>query len=384
MRIVIKILASLGTVFGVLAGYLISDGQKTLAFKCLTFAIIFLGLDAILVIASYVHKTPYEPQRLFKRPLRKNLPPQNTSHVRPPPLKPTADIAAHTPNPTPPLPDPRPLSSKPDEYKPDELAGKILLHIYRAQWPDPVEDLPKELNVEPLEIEVRLDKLMEHHYVENHQLAPIRGSSPYRLSAKGREYIVANGLLAKSEPPQPADFKPDELCVKILKLIHRTPSLTSLMEFVAALKEDIVLIAPRLDKLLTYKYVTRVNEHPMSSLERSPYILTPKGVKYLDETPVRNIPFPTREAPRVLRYVNAYHPDDVDNAILLYMYEVDTPRLLQQIVEKFRLNTHEARYKMNRLKEGGYVSHVFNASRNLEGYLLTDEGVEYILWIKPT
>jgi hypothetical protein len=172
-------------------------------------------------------------------------------------------------------------------------------------------------------------------------------------------------------------YKPDATAIRILTQLEDGPAYEG--ELGNVLKIESVELGRALKLLEQHDYIRYLR-----SQDRPSYIeLNQKGRDYLNKPDYNGIPFQTREAPRVLRYVNAYHPDDVDTAILLYMYEEDTPRLLRQIVEKFGLNSHEARYRMNRLREGGYVSEVFDPRRRWEQYRLTVEGVEYILWLKP-
>lgn len=78
------------------------------------------------------------------------------------------------------------------EYKLDKIAIEILKHIYEAEWPDPIEDLPNELSVSRLEIETRLDKLIEHYYVEVNEYNIFHGNSPYSLTPIGRECLANN------------------------------------------------------------------------------------------------------------------------------------------------------------------------------------------------
>lgn len=155
------------------------------------------------------------------------------------------------------------------------------------------------------------------------------------------------------------------------------------MEFVAALKEDILLIAPRLDKLLTYKYVTRVNEHPMSPLERSPFILTPKGLKYLEETPHYKAPNPTREShqPAASRPSEpTYKPDELAVKVLRYIYHDEGINPVEDLSQQLSVAPLEIEVRLDKLIEHGYVDH--NELALLRGnnpYSLTDEGKEYLL-----
>lgn len=92
---------------------------------------------------------------------------------------------------------------EPDAYEPDEIALAVLQHIHRADYPDPVKDLPEELGLDPLEVEHRLDKLIEHHYVDDDYLNPVRGYSRYSLSPLGREYLVKRKSIAAQQKPTP-------------------------------------------------------------------------------------------------------------------------------------------------------------------------------------
>ncbi len=93
----------------------------------------------------------------------------------------------------PPKPDPPKLQKAVDEpadFKPDELAVKVLLYIYRDEGINPVEDLSNQLNVDPLEIEVRLDKLIERGFVDHNEYALLRGNNEYSLSNEGKEFLL--------------------------------------------------------------------------------------------------------------------------------------------------------------------------------------------------
>jgi hypothetical protein len=184
-----------------------------------------------------------------------------------------------------------PAKSQGSDYKPDELATKVLRYIYRDEGINPVEDLPEQLKVDPLEIEVRLDKLIKHGYVDYKELVLLRGNNPYSLTPEGKEFLS----------------KPDY-----------------------------------------------------------------KGIP----------PFPSRESPRVLRYANAHRPDDVDSAILLFLYAEDVARDLREITEVTGLNPQEVRFRMNRLIESRYVYQLHQTLGRSGKYRLTDEGVEYVLWLK--
>jgi hypothetical protein len=122
-----------------------------------------------------------------------------------------SSAAAHSPQ--------KPKETEPpksrDEYKPDKIAVEILKHIYRSEWPDPIEDLPKELGVDRLEIETRLDELIEHSYVEVNEFAPLRGNSPYTLTPKGRQYLLTTPARTIPFP----DSEPSESEKRILILL---------------------------------------------------------------------------------------------------------------------------------------------------------------------
>jgi hypothetical protein len=75
------------------------------------------------------------------------------------------------------------------DYKPDELAKRVLRYIYLGEGINPVEDLSEQLKLDPLEIEVRLDKLM-HGYVDYNEFALLHGNNPYSLSPEGKEYLL--------------------------------------------------------------------------------------------------------------------------------------------------------------------------------------------------
>lgn len=88
---------------------------------------------------------------------------------------------------------------------PDALAIAVMVHIARAEYPDPARVLSKELNLDPIVIEHCLDKLLAHHYVDEDWLAPLRSQSRYRLSATGREFIVTHHINIHTHQLTPVD-----------------------------------------------------------------------------------------------------------------------------------------------------------------------------------
>lgn len=267
-----------------------------------------------------------------------------------------------------------------EPFKPDEKDKKIIAYLYAGV--DCLDGyIARAVGIDTQEAQLRLNRFIEHKYVHPPRAKPTRPFAGYRLTDKGIQFAIDNGLRGESAM-QPSklqtanDYRPDETAIKILSKIEKDIVWES--ELARELKLEPAQVSSSLRLLEKYGFIRL---HPPG--ERGPYYqLTPKGRGFLNK-PVRNIPFPTREAPRVLRYFNAYHPDDLENAILLYMYEEDTPRLLEQIADKYGLNIHEARLRMNRLKDGGYVYQSLDHSQRRQQYGLRAEGVEYALWLKP-
>lgn len=516
MGTLIAILGVLGTVTLGLAGYLISDGQKPLAFKCLIFGLVFYCIDAILIIVNHLNKTPFIPQPLFKKWARKNLPPKDTTkspasnypdnpklrqaiirlkalnqhmpngdlsetyvneyhalldeagtelqqdlaafripqnelrrhvvnigwegahdgwqvteskelfcppHVFrialhgalnfiesfPPPKAERLETSAAKPkeiDAKPVTPDAQPdlddklrdavgrLRSLKNRLPGGDIEEKYVL-VYHQTLTEIKQDTGRDMGrfrIPPNELKPRMGKVeySEEHYCERAlflstidraiNFLEIEPSNPQ----SGAIHQLPEGSKTKPEPPvltpeaaRAGDsYEPDKTAVEILKQISRGNAYQS--EIANVLRVEPMEVSVRLAQLEQHDYVKI--QRPEN---RAPYYqISPKGNEFLSK-PVRLIPFPTRPAPRVLLYVNAHHPDDVDTAILLYMYEEDGPRLLEQISKKFGLNVHEARLRMNKLRAGGYVSQDVDPLQRREQYRLRDEGVEYILWIKP-
>lgn len=101
----------------------------------------------------------------------------------------------------------RHIKQPPEDYEPDNLAIDLLNYIYYADPLDPIDDLAKVKNIDPLQIEHRLDKLQEHDFVEYDHYQYLRSQSPYTLTAKGKEFLVNHPSskpiesVAKADPP---------------------------------------------------------------------------------------------------------------------------------------------------------------------------------------
>jgi DNA-binding MarR family transcriptional regulator len=425
MGTLIAILGVLGTVALGLAGYLVSDGQKPLAFKCLIFSLVFYSIDAVLILVNHLNKTPITPQPLFKESARKNQPPIDTTkspasiHPNNPKLRQAIirlkALSQHLPK------DDLSETYVNDYHALLDVAGaelqqdltafripqnELRRHVVNIGWEGAHDGWQvtesKELFCPPQVFRIALHGVLD--FIES--CPPPKGErletsaeKPKELEAKpvapepqpdtadklrdatqqpsGTNKTKPEPPGLTSEAPQAGDsYNPDKTAVEILKQISRGNAYQS--EIANVLRVDPLQVSVRLAQLEQHDYV-RIRRPK----NRAPYYqITPKGNEFLNQ-PVRLIPFPTRPAPRVLLYINAHHPDDVDTAILLYMYEEDAPRLLEQISKKFGLNIHEARLRMNRLTAGGYISQVIDPLQRREQYRLRDEGVEYVLWIKP-
>lgn len=107
----------------------------------------------------------------------------------PPKLKPneSSNVPSNVVSQPPPLP----------EYVPDDIATEMLRYIYYADPPDPVNDLARVLNIDPLQVEHRMDKLTQDDYLEYNHYEYMRSQSGYSLTAKGKEFLVNH------EPPTP-------------------------------------------------------------------------------------------------------------------------------------------------------------------------------------
>ena len=163
----------------------------------------------------------------------------------------------------------------PDVYEPDRLAAKVLHHIYNDADSDPMEALPKKLNVGPLEIEHRLDKLVEHDYLNFDRFAPLRGESEYSLSAKGRAYLRTP---IRKIPFPSGDDTIDKDKENILKLFTR-PDCDPREQWIAAATQIHPLrIKVLMSELMTHKYV---DIKGFDEWHTPVYELTNRGINFL-------------------------------------------------------------------------------------------------------
>lgn len=349
----------------------------------------FFLMAALLPFFWAWHQLTIEPAKPEEK---KQAEPVKTEPVKAesptPSPTPTPNVTTLTPTPTP--PQPKPIESpKPSTEQPKKRELKSRLNVLWDENRDPFCPLC-ERRIIPTQVRRIGSRWMGDLKCMSCQVAYVLkdDDGQHVTFEQAKKLLRQEETKTNAEPPkpqpalnsEPADYEPDELAKKVLRYIHRDEGINPIEDLSKTLNVEPLEIEVRLDKLIDSGYVGH-NEYNLLR-GNNPYSLNPEGKKWLLKTPIRNIPFPTREAPRVFRYINAYHPDDTDNAILHYMYEEDAPRLLRQIAEKLSLNSHEARFKMNRLREGGYVAEAFEPSRR-EAYRLTDEGVEYILWLKP-
>lgn len=274
MRTLIAILGVLGTVAFGLAGYLISDGQKELAFKFLVFSLIFYGVDAVLIIADHLNKTPYAPSTLFKKSARKSLPPKDpsASQLPTPKAEPMPNVTTFKPTPT--LTQSHATKLQPtnkpqtdDDYKPDDTAIKILVKIEQQICHE--SELARALELEPSQVANSLRLLERYNYV---RLVRPEGRGPYYQ-------ITQEGVNRLDQPAY--------------KVPHPSGGLSEPLE-----KILVFLIQPKIDPIPT-EVARHLNIHIqrailyLSDLERNGYlrhrqsgfnvvyILTDKGRRYL-------------------------------------------------------------------------------------------------------
>lgn len=279
MRTITAILLILAAVCYALDSHLMSDGRRHTAYFYLSIGLALSGFAILLYLvtaAQQLFKSRYVRRSIAERQVTPQSPPVKieSSNPLPPPSPnptelPTPTVGAQPPKPT--------KSVKRDDYEPDKIALEVLKHIHQVSYPDPVKVLPAQLNIDPLEIEVRLDKLQQHHYVNYNRLQPVRGYSPYSLTAKGREYLLTTPV---NRPPF-GSGEPSENEIEILKLIASPSceSYPSRLAMASNLHPERLIV--HLTELEQKGYIVVTDFHPATN--EPEYRLTHKARKFLME-----------------------------------------------------------------------------------------------------
>lgn len=197
----------------------------------------------------------------------------------------------------------------PESYQPDETDKKIISYLYKGVNCQ-LSYIADAVGLDDQETKVRLNRMTSSKYVRAPRRTPSNLFAPYKLTDKGIQFAIDNGLReqvpqpapqeVKAESPEPppqqsqttvtlqsADsYKPNETAIEILKQIYKGIAYES--EITNTLK---------LNRVQTRIALAQLEEHDYIKLHspenRAPYYtLTDKGNDELKK-PIRTLPHPS-------------------------------------------------------------------------------------------